>query len=310
MGSAELTGTLFDIQGFSVHDGPGCRTLIFFKGCPLSCRWCSNPEGRNRLPEPLYRRQKCTLDMLCVDACPFHAITVVSGELVINRTRCATCTTFNCIEACCTGALQQGGYVIKVHELYRLIQRDRQYWGSRGGITLTGGEPFFQPEFAKAILKLCHDAYIHTAAETCGYIPQAWLDPALPYLDWLFYDLKQMDPDLHREWTGHSNQQILDNARWLASRFQGRMIFRMTVIPGYNDHPEHSRLIAGFISSTGKKEINLLPLHHLGREKYPLIGRSYYTTKTDTPSKNSLLAIKEIMEAEGIACYIGSDTPF
>lgn len=310
MVSAELTGILFDIQGFSVHDGPGCRTLIFFKGCPLSCRWCSNPEGKNRFPEPLYSHQKCILDMLCVNACRYQAITEKSGQLTIDRSTCVSCTTFDCTDVCCTGALQRGGYPITVRELYRLIQRDRQYWGSRGGVTLTGGEPFFQPDFAAAILQRCHNAYIHTAAETCGAVPQSWLKPSLLYLDWLFFDLKQMDADLHREWTGHSNQRILKNAEWLAARFPGRMVFRMTVVPGYNDHPEHTRRLAGFISSTGRREINLLPLHHLGHGKYLLTGRSYYTNELNVPSQESLFVLRDIFETEGISCYIGSNTPF
>jgi len=310
MDPEELTGILFDIQGFSVHDGPGCRTLIFLKGCPLSCRWCSNPEGKSRSPEPLYRRQKCTMDLLCLDACLHHAINVESDGLSIDRKKCYTCTTFDCMSACCSGAIQQGGYVISVSELYRVIQRDRQYWGSRGGITLTGGEPFFQPEFATAVLKQCHDAFVHTAAETCGDIPQSWLKPSLPYLDWLFFDLKQMDATLHKEWTGHSNHQILENAKWLAQSFHGRMVYRMTVIPGYNDQPEHSLKLARFISSTQRCEINLLPLHHLGREKYALTSRSYYTDSLTTPSLDSLLNMKKIIEKEGVTCYIGSETPF
>ncbi|MBE0647999.1 MAG: glycyl-radical enzyme activating protein [Bacteroidales bacterium] len=310
MDSAELTGTLFDIQGFSVHDGPGCRTLIFFKGCPLSCHWCSNPEGKNPFPEPLYRQQKCTFDMLCMDACGHKAISLEKENLTIDREVCNSCKTFDCTSACCTGALQKGGYTITTGELHRLIERDRQYWGSRGGITLTGGEPFFQPEFAAAILKRCHDAYVHTAAETCGDIPVSWLQPSLPYLDWLFFDLKQMDPARHKEWTGHTNQQILANARWLASRFESRMVYRMTVVPGYNDYPEHTRQLASFLLSTGRKEINLLPLHHLGREKYALTGHSYYTEVLTTPAMDSLQGMKEILEAEGISCYLGSETPF
>lgn len=310
MGSAELTGTLFDIQGFSVHDGPGCRTLIFLKGCPLSCRWCSNPEGRNRFTEPLYRRRKCTLDMLCAHACSHQAIVELNGELTIDRIQCNSCTTFECAVACCTGALQQGGFEMTVDELYRVIQRDRQYWGSRGGITLTGGEPFFQPDFASAILERCHNAYVHTAAETCGEIPPSWLVPSLPYLDWLFFDLKQMDPVLHGEWTGRSNRQILENARWLAGSFTGRMVFRMTVVPGFNDKPQHAHQLAGFITSTGRKEINLLPLHHLGHEKYALTGQNFYTGTFDTPTAESMNRIGEILEENGVTCYIGSETPF
>ncbi|TSA23629.1 MAG: glycyl-radical enzyme activating protein [Bacteroidetes bacterium] len=310
MGSVELTGTLFDIQGFSVHDGPGCRTLIFLKGCPLSCRWCSNPEGRNPFPEPLYRQIKCTLDGLCVEACPHQAASIVTGKLILDRTRCRSCTTFECTAACCTEALQRGGYSMTVDELYYLIQRDRQYWGSRGGITLTGGEPFFQPEFTAAVLKRCHTAYIHTAVETCGEVPASAIEPSLPYLDWLFFDLKQMDPGLHREGTGHSNRQILENAQWLSGAYSGRMVYRMTIVPGYNDKPEHISRLAGFISSTGGNEINLLPLHHLGREKYPLTGRCYYTDELHVPSQEALLGIREILVSEGIVCYIGSETPF
>ncbi|NQV02067.1 MAG: glycyl-radical enzyme activating protein [Bacteroidia bacterium] len=241
MDPAELTGILFDIQGFSVHDGPGCRTLVFFKGCPLSCCWCSNPVGKNPFPESLFHRQKCTLDRLCVEACPHQAITVESENLIIDRAKYVFCTTFDCASACCTGALQKGGYTMKVRELYHLIQRDSQYWGNRGGITLTGGEPFFQPGFASAILKRCHDSYVHTAVQTNRFLkmPNGWP-----------------------------------------------------------------------VSYIGRKEINLLPLYHLGREKYALTGHSYYAEVLDIPSKESILGIKEILELKGIASYIGSDTPF
>jgi glycyl-radical enzyme activating protein len=310
MVSEKLTGTLFDIQGFSLHDGPGCRTLIFLKGCPLSCRWCSNPEGKNSFPEPLYHNQKCTLDQLCIEACRHDAIIIDSGTLRIDRTACHSCMTFDCADACCTGAIQQGGYRMTVDELFQLIQRDRQYWGSRGGITLTGGEPFFQPGFAYTILKRCHDAYIHTAAETCGDVPGVFIEASLPFLDWLFYDLNHMDPDLHRAWTGHSNRQILSNAKRFSEKFQGRMVFRMTVVPGFNNHPEHIIQMAKWILDTGRNEINLLPLHHLGREKYKLTGRSYYTNELTTPSHESLHNMKEFFEDKGILCYVGSETPF
>lgn len=305
-----MTGILFDIQGFSVHDGPGCRTLIFFKGCPLSCRWCSNPEGKNPFIEPLYRKRKCTFDMLCVKACPHHALTPESDSLIFDRTICKSCKTHDCVKACCSGALQQGGYPITEKDLYRLIQRDRQYWGENGGITLTGGEPFAQPHFAAAILKRCHDAYIHTSAETCGDLPAAWLEPSLPYLDWIFYDIKHLDQTLHREWTGRPNTRIQENARWLAIQFGGRLIFRMTVVPGFNDHPDHIRDLARFIASSGRNEINLLPLHHLGRDKYQLVGHDYYTQTVETPSRESMINLSEILTANGITCYLGSDTPF
>jgi len=310
MGTKKLTGTLFDIQGFSVHDGPGCRTLIFFKGCPLSCTWCSNPEGKNRFPEPLYQARKCTLDMLCAKACPHHAITLVSGALVIDRSKCGACTTFDCTEACCTGALQKGGYEITVNELYLLIQRDRQYWGSRGGITLTGGEPFFQPEFTLELLQRCYSAYIHTAAETCGNIPWKNIATSLPYLEWIFFDLKHMDPQRHRQMTGASNRLILKNASDIAKEFSGRMVFRMPLIPGFNDDNENISATISFIKSTGRNEINILPLHHLGREKYALLGLPYYTENFDHPGHQLLHDITTRFLESGIHCYPGNQTPF
>ncbi|MFH1160293.1 MAG: glycyl-radical enzyme activating protein [bacterium] len=305
-----LTGTLFDIQGFSVHDGPGCRTLIFLKGCPLSCKWCCNPEGRHAFIEPLFRRNKCTFDKLCVEACPRGAISAEEHSIVINRAVCATCETYVCAEACCTGALQKGGTTLTVEKLFSIIQRDRQYWGNRGGITLTGGEPFFQWEFSHAILKRCHDSLINTAAETCGQVPWEFYEPSLVYLDWLFFDIKHLDPENHRDGTGQPNRLILENAQRLAHEFPGRMVFRMAVIPGYNDSGEHIRELAGFLVSTGRKEINILPLHHLGREKYTLAGLPYYTDDFTLPTVESLQHIAGIFGETGIACYVGSETPF
>ncbi len=368
-------GHIFDIQGFSVHDGPGCRTLIFFKGCSLECAWCSNPEGISFFPEPLYRDSKCTMDGLCVNACPHKAIAVSeNGEgekLTFNRNFCSKCSTFDCIKACCSGALNLGGYEISVDDLYERINRDRQYWGSGGGITLTGGEPFAQPEFAAALLKRCYDAYIHTAVETCGNVPWENYKKSLPFLDWIFYDLKTLNESRFHDLILPSScpsfdrspsalrppvrpssalrppsvrssacpsvrpssalrppsvrlsacppvpssvcppvTQILSNARRLAAEFTGRMVFRLPVIPGFNDDAENIMETARFILSTGRKEINILPLHHLGREKYSLAGKKYYTTDFKIPGKEDLQAIATRFESMGIICYIGSETPF
>jgi pyruvate formate lyase activating enzyme len=306
----ELTGILFDIQGFSVHDGPGCRTLIFLKGCPLSCRWCSNPEGHNPYPEPLFRISKCISDRLCAEACSEKAIHITDESLLIDRNRCATCTSYACSTACKTGALKIGGYRITVGELMEKIRRDRQFWGHEGGVTLTGGEPFSQPDFVLRLLKECHQGYIHTAVETCGHVPWSNIEKAIPYLDWVFFDLKHPDPEQHREGTGCSNQLILENAARLSALFPGRLIFRMALIPGYNDHPETIRSIARFISSTGRNEVNVLPVHHLGREKYELTGRHYYTGEFSSPSNEHLSYITDLFKTEGIICYSGNDTPF
>jgi len=303
-------GYLFDIQGFSVHDGPGCRTLIFFKGCSLRCLWCSNPEGINPLPEPLYNSSKCIFDHLCVDACPNQSISVQNNTLYFDRNQCYDCNTYECAGACCTGALKIGGYSISCEELMKKIQRDRQYWGSNGGITLTGGEPFLQPIFTKELLLQCHNSFIHTAVETCGNVSWQNIEQSLEYLDWIFFDLKQMDDSKHAIMTGAGNKLILENARKLALNFNGRLIFRMPVVSHLNDDKEHIRHLASFLNSIGKEEINILPLHHFGRDKYALAGLNYYTRDFSSPSKESLSQIQSIFNEYKINCYSGSDTPF
>ena len=303
-------GYLFDIQGFSVHDGPGCRTLIFFKGCPLQCQWCSNPEGIHPFPEPLYKQSKCTFDKLCIEACPVQAINMEGNTLHFDRVKCSKCSTQDCITACCSSALNLGGYFISVNDLYATIQRDRQYWGEKGGITLTGGEPLYQPAFARDLLKRCYEAFIHTAVETCGLVPIDNYRESLPYLDWIFFDLKHMDPIRHKEATGHSNKMILRSAATLAREFNGRMVFRMPLIPGFNDDDKNIRETADFIKSTGRNEINLLPVHHFGREKYTLLGQTYYTATFDAVPRKSLERCKTFMESAGIICHLAGDTPF
>ncbi|MCX6252668.1 MAG: glycyl-radical enzyme activating protein [Bacteroidetes bacterium] len=311
MEKPELTGgIIFDIQGFSVHDGPGCRTLIFFKGCSLRCAWCSNPEGLNQYPEPLYNASKCIFDGLCIDACPYHAITSAGDHLIFNRDFCNHCTSYNCASACCTDALRIAGNFIDTEELFLKIQRDRQYWGSNGGITLTGGEPFLQPDFAANILKKCYQSYIHTAVETCGNIPWENIAPSLSYIDWIFYDLKHPDTDRHFSMTSTGNKLIFENAIRLSKNFKGRMIFRMPVIPGFNDDAQTIASLSEFIHTTGRDEINILPVHHLGREKYNLAGRNYYTDNFNIPGKEEMNNIRNLLEDKGIHCYIGSDTPF
>ncbi len=192
----------------------------------------------------------------------------------------------------------------------KIIQRDRQYWGSTGGITLSGGEPFMQPEFADALLRQCHQSFIHTAVETCGNVSWKNIESSLESIDWILFDLKHMDDESHLQMTGAGNKLILENARRLAAEYKGRLVFRMPVIPEFNDHEEHILQIAGFLSSIGKDEINILPLHHMGREKHSFLGKSYYTSDFSTPSKESLQLIQKIFNNQGITCYAGSDTPF
>jgi pyruvate-formate lyase-activating enzyme len=194
--------------------------------------------------------------------------------------------------------------------LFRRILRDRPFWGDGGGVTLTGGEPFTQPRFVQDVLKRCYDAYIHTAVETCGNVPWENIALSLPWIDWIFFDLKQMDGQKHRDATGHGNRTILENARRLSLEFKGRLVFRSPLVPGFNDSDDHLREMAVFISKIGQNTINLLPLHHLGREKYNLTGKTYYTRDFASAQLTSPEHIQSIFGHCNIRCNIGSDTPF
>lgn len=303
-------GIVFDIQGLSVHDGPGCRTLIFVNGCTLDCFWCSNPEGIGRKPSLMYFASKCIACGKCVGNCAQKAIRLENGILKINRQLCTICENQVCTSDCYTDALKVGGYEISVAKLMETIQRDRQFWGSHGGITLTGGEPLLQIDFVKEILEKCHESYIHTAIETCGNIPWKNFQDVIPYLDWIFFDLKHLDCEKHKEATGSGNALIVENAKQLSKEFGGRLLFRIPLIPGFNDSKENIASLIAFIKETGRNEINILPLHHLGREKYLPLGKDYTGGSFTIPSIANLKAIKKAFNDSGIECYIGGETPF
>jgi pyruvate formate lyase activating enzyme len=306
-----LRGLIFDIQGFSVHDGPGCRSLIFMKGCPLRCKWCANPEGMVNRPQLMYNDMACARDYACIDSCGEHAISVrkVGEPITIERSICERCNSFECVEECYKGALRMVGRYVTVQEMMRVISRDRNYWGANGGITLTGGEPLAQPEFVTEVLRRCRSAYIHTAIETSGHVPWEHYEAALKHVDWVFFDLKHMNSGMHRKETGVANDLILENARRLAS-LPIRMIMRVPVIPGFNDSEENMIATAEFIKEIKKEEVNLLPFHKLGMSKYEQLGIKCTYEKTEPPSPEQLKRIQSIFNSYSLKCYIGSATPF
>jgi pyruvate formate lyase activating enzyme len=303
-------GYIFDIQGMSVHDGPGCRTLIFLSGCTMNCLWCSNPEGISMKPSLMYFSSKCILCGRCIENCQHHALTFDNGSLKFSRQLCEVCEDQSCNNECYTGALRFSGYMISVSKLYDIIRRDRQFWGSEGGITLTGGEPLLQADFARDILLKCHESYIHTAVETCGNISWKNFMDVIPFLDWIFFDLKHQNNSLHKKVTGTGNKLILENAKRLSEEFEGRMIFRLPVITGYNDSEENINSVISFIKETGRNEINILPMHNLGKEKYQLLGKIYYGSNYPVPSSEKMEKIAELFRASDIKCFTGSQTPF
>jgi len=306
----ESSAYVFDIQGLSMHDGPGCRTTVFLSGCTLECLWCSNPEGIWKSPVPMYFTNKCIACDNCINACEKNAIKREKGRLNISRELCLNCENRVCVTVCYTDALKLSAYKISSTELMRIIQLDRQFWGEEGGVTLSGGEPLLQISFVEDILKLCHESYIHTAIETCGNSPYQNFQKVIPFLDWIFFDLKHFDTVTHVAGTKTNNTLIIENAKRLAQDFSGRLIFRIPIILGFNDSESNIKSVIEFLKKIGKDEINLLPLHHLGREKYPAVNKEYQGIKYQVPANIDLVKIQQVFMNKGIHCYIGSNTPF
>ena len=313
-------GLIFDIQGHSVHDGPGCRTLVFLSGCPLRCAWCANPEGQLLRPRVMYRERMCVpACQRCVSACPHGAIQPDptgfpkpgGSTLTFDRAVCDRCESLACVSACLHGALRVAGRAYTVDELLRILKRDQGFWGSGGGVTFSGGEPLAQPGFLLAALQECRASYIHTAVETSAHVETALLLETLRWTDWLFVDLKHIDSDAHRVGTGASNALILRNIAAVAAiGWEGRLIIRVPLVPGFNDTAENLQATAEFVAQLGLMEVNLLPFHRLGSSKYEQLGLEYPYAHVAPPPRETLLAAQRIFESVGLRGYVDSDTPF
>lgn len=306
-----LTGLVFDVQGHSVHDGPGTRTTVFLNGCPLNCIWCSNPEGLHRKQVMMYRETRCQCCGHCVDTCPENAVSIVDGKLHFNRDICDFCTSLDCIQTCYHEALTVNGKQYSVDALIKIFQRDRQFWGSKGGVTFSGGEPLFQKSFILPLLKECKKRFIHTCIETTSCISTDFYMEATSYVDWIFTDIKHMNSAIHRELTGVGNELILSNIEKLArSDWNGVIIPRIPIIPGKNDSEANIAETADFIRSIGLDAVNLLPFHRLGESKYRQLGRTYALAEQTSPPDEQMQQLKSIAEKKGLYCFVGWDTPF
>jgi pyruvate formate lyase activating enzyme len=270
-----LEGRLFDIQHFGVHDGPGIRTLVFFKGCPLRCAWCCNPESQSPDPRIRYIDFNCNGCYGCLAVCPKDAITPGSKTtLEIDFLSCAACISKPCLQACNHGALTLTGYSISSGKLIEIIKKDMAFYrNSGGGVTFTGGEPLAQTEFLAEILNECKKEGIHTAIETCGYGSHADLERIIPLTDLFLFDIKLIDPEKHRQYTGRSNQLILDNLAFLALTRQSIRV-RFPLIPGITDTDENINDVILLMKKLGLTEIDLKPYHSLGVAKYSEFGIS------------------------------------
>ena len=307
---------IFDIQGFSVHDGPGGRTLVFFKGCPLRCYWCCNPEGQIFKSQLMYRRTNCQRCYGCVErACIKKAISVQNAGdyITINRSVCEECDNLECADKCYNDALKIAGRVYTIDELMHRVDRDRHYWGEGGGVTLGGGEMAMQYQFVSEFLYRCHERYIHTAVETCSYAPWSHLEPIYENVDWAFTDVKHMNTAKHKDATGFDNTLILENiakVAELARQGKLRHIVRVPVIQGYNSDDENIKATIAFVKEIGTKEVNILPFHRLGASKYEQLDWVYDCRDMQGCPETLLDYIQSLFDAAGITCYAGSDTPF
>ena len=298
------TGRVFNIERYAVHDGHGIRTLVFLKGCPLRCLWCANPEGQKLLPQLLYTKHRCIGCRACVEACSEGTLTWGSGGLEIRRERCSTCGA--CVRGCYAEALQLDSHLMSVDEVMKEVRKDLKFYRrSGGGVTLSGGEPLIQRDFAVEILKACRGEFIDTAIETCGHYPPEHLAQALPLLKQVFFDVKHILPGAHEHLTGMDNRLVLDNLRGLAE-WDGQVVVRVPIIPGYNDDRENIDGIAKLVRELSNQwAMELLPYHNLGTAKYHKLDMEYELGDINPPSASAMETLRDRVRTLGVRCLAG-----
>ncbi|PWH13039.1 MAG: glycyl-radical enzyme activating protein [Anaerolineae bacterium] len=304
METLELSGILFDIRRYSVHDGPGIRTTVFFKGCPLNCWWCHNPEGKSPEIEIFLRENRCIRCGACLNVCEVGAIYQHHESFETNRALCTLCGA--CVEECYAEARELVGKRMTVSEVLEEIERDRAFFEqSGGGVTFSGGEPLFQPNFLAALLQACRSQGIHTAVDTCGFASWDTLNRLRTDIDLFLYDLKLIDEERHRQFTGVSNLPILENLRRL-SAFGHSIFVRFPIIPQINDDAINLRQMVEFLLSLPQKHpLDLLPYHASALHKYNGLGVEYRLRETPTPEQEHLNEIKNYFESYGFNVRIG-----
>jgi pyruvate formate lyase activating enzyme len=297
-------GIIFDIKKFSIHDGPGIRTTVFLKGCPLNCWWCHNPEGQSLRQELILRPDRCIACGACVEVCDQGAIASKRGAIVTNREKCTACGT--CVEVCYAGARELVGREVSVPDVMAEIERDLPFYDqSGGGITISGGEPLFQPAFLHDLLRACKARRVHTALDTCGFATWGVLDSIRAYVDLFLYDLKLMDDARHREYTGVSNEPVLRNLSRLSEKGH-QIVLRVPLIPGINDDEGNLRQIATFAAGLPLlKRVDLLPYHRIGRDKYRRLGKDCRMPEVDPPTDERVMEIARMIGEFGVEVKVG-----
>lgn len=295
-------GLIFDIQKFSLHDGPGIRTTVFMKGCHLRCEWCSNPEGVKAYPEIMTFDTRCIKCGHCIKACPIGAISEVEGMRIIEWEKCDQCR--KCAEVCPSGGIETMGKYISCDELMKEIEKDRLFYeSSGGGVTFSGGEPLLQWEFLLAMLKRCKAENIHSCLDTTGCASWETMVNIIPYVDLVLYDIKHLDADCHSKRTGVDNRLILENLSKVAQK--ARLWLRIPLIPGYNDSRDHLKKVGEYAFALGVEKISLLPYHCWGEQKYDRLGRVYSAKRILPSSEEDVNKYKEYLKDIGVEVVIG-----
>jgi pyruvate formate lyase activating enzyme len=290
------TGLIYDIKHFAVHDGPGVRTTIFLKGCPLGCLWCHSPESQEAKPQIAFNPNRCIGCDSCVESCQEGALPA-PGNIDVGK--CTLCGS--CVEECYSNALEMVGKYVNIGYVLDAVTRDRAVIKrSGGGVTISGGEPLSQPDFTLRLLTSLKEEGYHTALDTCGQAPVAVVDSMLPYVDLLLYDVKHMNPEKHRELTGVSNDAILSNLRHVARRRKPIHI-RMPLIPGVNDSEENLADTCMFIKGLERVDtIELLPYHRLGVSKYRAINKEFTLRQLLPHEPEKLIKIRDFFAEKGL----------
>jgi len=301
-----MKGLIFDLKHYAVHDGPGIRVTVFLKGCPLHCLWCHNPESISTQKELMLLPNRCARCGDCLRACQFGVLSQKpDGEVVADHSKCTLCG--DCVKTCAREAIQIVGWEATIPEILAEIEKDRAFFDqSGGGVTLTGGEPLLQPEFAEALVDELKARGVHVALDTSGYDPEATFLRIAGKSDLVLFDLKLMDEEKHRKFTGVSNQLILHNQRVLDSTTQVPVWVRFPLIPGVNDDEKNLEKMANFLATLKNvKLINILPYHKGGVDKFRRLGRETEFQVFEPPTEENLNRVIEYFKAKGLATKKG-----
>jgi pyruvate formate lyase activating enzyme len=295
---------ILNITRMTVHNGPGIRTLILFKGCPLCCLWCSTPESQKSEPEIAVYPSKCIHCEKCAAVCSPNAINLTNDTLSVNRFLCDGCG--NCVQVCYPEAIKLLGQPMTVAELLTEVKKDTAiYKHSGGGVTISGGEPLLDLEFNNNLLQVFKEESISVGVDTCGHVPFVKIERLLPYIDFFLWDIKHMNAEKHRELTGVTNNLILSNARSVSEN-NIPLYIRIPIIPHHNDSEENIRATCEFACSLSSvAEVDLLPIHHLGKSRYESLNRPYLIKDIPLIPDAILQDLKRLVESYGLKCTIG-----